>query len=257
MDFKQSTIDEILDGEREMVIRGTERYGPYFINASEFNGLLGNEMIKSIKTDRFVFAMFQSQIKKHLTLSLFSALRLHHVQAMMNLRQVLEAGACAAYAIANTHPRDFADVKDDGTLEPSEKLAKKRYDWLAQNFPVGSAGIKRIKDQINKFASHANIVNAQYAFKLDLEAGIFSTPFFDYEDDTLVKTDLWLIANAALGVMDLLYGVNQTLNVIVLQDGWSYKFQALATENERLKTEMLAHERLKKFSANPSTPTDT
>lgn len=252
MDFKQSTLGEILDSEREMVIRGVERYGPYFRNASEFINILGSGIIKSIAHDRFVFVIFLSHIRKHLTLALFSALRLHRVQAMMNLRQVLEAGACAAYAIANTEPADFADVKDDGTLDPSPRLAKKRYDWLDQNFPDGSAAIKRMKNMINEIGSHANIVSAQETFKYDLEAGIFNTPFFDYEDEVFVKTDLWQIANVALGLMDLFYGVNQKLKVIKLQDDWSDKFQALAKENERLKAEMLAHERFKKFNVNPA-----
>lgn len=246
MDFKQSNIGEILDSEREMVLRGAERYGPYFRNALELNELISTGMIKSIKADRVVFAIFLSQVKKHLTLSLLSALRLHHVQAMMDLRQVLEGGASAAFAIANIDPADFAGTKDDGTLDPSQKLTKKRYDWLDQNFPNGSAGIKGMKDAINEMGSHANIVDAQHTFKHDLEAGRFNTPFFDYEDEVWVKTDLWQIANVTLGIMDLFYGVNQKLGVIELQDGWSDKFQALVEENKRLKAEMLAHKRFNK-----------
>jgi hypothetical protein len=248
MVFKQSTLGEILDSEREMVLRGAERYGHYYINAFEFINLLGSGMIKSIDTDRFVFAIFLSQIRKHLALSLFSALRLHKVQAMMNLRQVLEAGASAAYAIANTDPGDFADKRDDETLDPSKRLAKKRYDWLDQNFPDGSASIKLMKDVINELGTHANIVTAHQTFQHDLEAGIFKTPFFDHEDGIWVKTDLWQIANVALGIMDLFYGVNQKFGAIQLQDDWCDKFQALVNENDRLKTEMLAHERLQKFS---------
>jgi hypothetical protein len=247
MVFKQSTFVEILDSEREMVLRG-ERYGHYHSNALEFINLLSHGMIKSVDADRFVFAIFLAQIRRHLTLSLFSALRLHKVQTMMNLRQVLEAGACAAYAIANIDPADSADVRDDGTLDISKKLTDKRYDWLNQNFPDGSAQIKVVKGVINEFGTHANIVSAQQTFKHDLAAGIFNTTFFDFEDEMSVKTDLWQIANVALGIMDLLYGVNQKLGVIKIQDGWSDKFQALAEENARLKTEMLAHERLKKFS---------
>lgn len=248
MDFKQSTISEILDSEREMVNRGGDRYGAYFVNASAFNSILGTGMIKSIDGDRFLFALFLSQVRKHLTLALFSTLRLHHVQAMMNLRQVLEAGACAAYAIAHTDPADFADVRTDGTLDPSQKLTKKRYDWLDQNFPAGAAGIKRMKDTINEFGAHANVVDAYLNFKPDFEAGKFETPFFDYEDDVWVKTALWQIANIGLGLMDLFYGVNAKLEVIKLQENWPENFQALAKENDRLKAEMLAHERIKKFT---------
>lgn len=248
MDFKQSTLDEILDSEREMVLCGVERYGHFYINAFEFINLLGSGMINSIDADRFVFAIFLSQIRKHLTLSLFSAVRLHKVQAMMNLRQVLEAGASAAYAIANTNPADFADTRDDGTLDPSQNLARKRYEWLDQNFTVGSASIKRMKNIINDIGAHANIVTAQQTFKHDFEAGIYSTPFFDYEDEIWVKTDLWQVANVALGIMDLLYGVNEKFGGIKIQDGWSDRFKSLAADNDRLKTEMLWHERLKRFN---------
>ena len=247
MDFKQSTIDDILDSEREMVLRGAERYGAYFGNAIAFTNLLGTGMIKSIKGDCFLFAVFVSQIRKHLTLALFSALRLHHVQMMMNLRQVLEGGACAAYAIAHTDPADFVDAKSDGTLDPSQKLAKKRYDWLNENFPAGSEGIKRQKESINEIGAHANLVTAHQTFKPDFESGQFHTPFFDYEDEVHVRTDLWLVANISLGLMDLFYGVNEKLAVIQLQDSWRENFQKLAAENDRLKDEMLAHERLAKY----------
>jgi hypothetical protein len=241
MIFKQSTIGEILDSEKEMVIRGVERYGPYFSNASEFIAILSTGMIKSIDPDHAVFCIFLSQTNKHLTLALFSALRLHHVQVMMNLRQVLESGACAAYGIANPNHADFAKIRNDHTLDPSKKLAKKRYDWLNQNFPAGSAGIKRIKDMINEIGTHANIVTAHNTFQNDLEAEVFHTPFFDYENERFVKVDIWLIANVARGIMDLFYGVNQTLGVIKLQDTWIERYRALCTENDRLKAEWLAH----------------
>lgn len=191
--------------------------------------------------------MFLSQVRKHYALALFSAVRLHHVQAMMDLRQVLEAGACAAYAIANTDPADYADVKEDGTLDPSQRLTKKRYDWLDKHYPDGSAGIKRMKAAINEAAAHANIVYAHNNFEADFKAGKFETPFFDFEDEQLVKTDLWQIANIALGLMDLYFGVNAKLDVLKIKDDWKPSFLALAAENERLKAEMMAHERFKKF----------
>lgn len=247
MDFKQSTFDEILDSEREMVLRGAERYGAYYSNASEFIKLLNNEMIKSIDSDRYVFAIFLAQTKKHLTLAFFSALRLHYVQTMMNLRQVLEAGGCAAYAIANVDPADFADEREDGTLDPTKKLTGKRYDWLDKNYPAGSAAIKRMKDGINEIGTHSNIITSQQNFKIDLEAGVLRTPFFDYENEMLIKTDLWQIANVALGIMDLFYRINLNLGVIKIQDGWLDRFQTLSNENNRLKEEMLEYERLKKF----------
>lgn len=115
MDFKQETIGDILTSEREMVLHGVESYGDFFINASEFNHLLQG-FIKSVDPDHFIFAMFLAQIRKYHLLALFSAVRLHHIQAMMNLRQVLEAGSCAAYAIANPDQNRFADIDENGII---------------------------------------------------------------------------------------------------------------------------------------------
>lgn len=68
-------------------------------------------------------------------LALLSTVRLHKVQSMMNLRQVLEAGAAAAFAIANPEMQHFADTDANGFLDPSKALAKKRYAWLDKHFP--------------------------------------------------------------------------------------------------------------------------
>jgi len=108
MAFKQSNFGEILDSEREMVLRGEERFGAYYVNAVLFSELL-SRFIKNVHPDRMIFATFLSQVRKHHALALFLTIRLHRIQAMMDLRQTLEAGSCAAYAIANTESADFAD----------------------------------------------------------------------------------------------------------------------------------------------------
>ena len=126
MDFKQSTIGEILDSEREMVLKGAELYGEFFVNAADFNHLL-NEFLKSVDRDLFIFTAFLSQIRKHHTLALFSTVRLHHTQAMMDLRQVLESGTCAAYAMRNPEVDDFAEIDKQGIMNSSDVLTTKRY----------------------------------------------------------------------------------------------------------------------------------
>src|ERR1700685_3129007 len=100
MDFNQSTFQEILDSEREMVLRAEERFGPYYVNAIRFTELL-SQSINTVPLSRLIFALFLSQVRKHHTLALFSTVRLHRTQAKMNLRQALEAGAFAACAIAH------------------------------------------------------------------------------------------------------------------------------------------------------------
>lgn len=245
MEFKQSTFGEIIESEREMFLTATDRYGDFFINASEFNVLL-NEFVKSVDPDRFIFAMFLSQIRKHATLALLSAVRLHHVQTSMNLRQVLEAGACAAYVIANTGREDFADLDENGFLDPSQKLTNKRYKWLDDNYPAGSTAIRNMKGTINTSSAHANIVYAHNNFRFDSDTGKFDTPFFDIEDEHWVKTDLWSIANIIMGLVDLFYGVNKDLNVIKFNDDFVPRLKALENENIRLKNLMMETDRYKK-----------
>ncbi|RMF92725.1 MAG: hypothetical protein D6734_11670 [Candidatus Schekmanbacteria bacterium] len=245
MEFKQDTIEDIVESEKQMVLHGVERFGNYFINAKEFNTLL-QQFVKSVNPDRFIFVMFLAQIHKHHLLALFSSVRLHHIQAMMNLRQVLEAGSCAAYAIANPNPAGFADIDEHGIINPTKRLAKKRYDWLEANFKKGSDAIKRMKDQINKAAAHSNIVTAHNNFRFDSRRGKPITTFFDIEDDYLVKTDLWQIGNIAMGLMDLFYGANKDLNVIQFADDFIPRLKTLEIKNQRLKEEIIQSERYKK-----------
>lgn len=244
MEFKQDTIGDIIESESQMILHGAERFGDYFINASEFNNLL-QQFIKSVDPDRFIFAMFLAQIRKHHLLAHFSAVRLHHIQAMMSLRQVLEAGSCAAYAIANPDRAGFTDIDENGIADISQDLTKKRYKWLEDNFKKGSDAIKNMKGTINNSTAHSNIVYAHNNFRFDGDRGKFVTPFFDIEDDYLVKTDLWQIGNIAMGLMDLFYGVNDGLNVVKFVDDFVPRLKALEAENHRLKAEMMGTERFK------------
>lgn len=244
MEFKQETVEDILESEKQMILCGEERYGAYFKNAVEFNNLLG-EFIKSIDPECFIFAMFMAQIKKHNTLAIFSTLRLHHIQAMMDLRQELEAGSCAAYAIANPDQSGFAGVEENGIINSSQELTNKRYKWLEDNFKKGSDAIKNMKSEINKSTAHSNIIYAHNNFRLDDKNCKFVTPFFDIEDEYLVKTDLWQIGNIAMSLMDLFYGVNQNLWVIKFTDDFIPRLKKLEIENHRLKNELMSLDRFK------------
>ncbi len=245
MEFKQDTIGDIIESESQMFLHGAERFGDYFINASEFNNLL-QQFIKSVDPDRFIFAMFLAQIRKHHLLAHFSTVRLHHIQAMMNLRQVLEAGSCAAYAIDNPDRAGFTDIDENGIADISQDITKKRYKWLEDNFKKGSDAIKNMKGTINNSTAHSNIVYAHNNFRFDGDQGKFVTPFFDIEDDYLIKTDLWQIGNIAMGLMDLFYGVNKDLGVIKFIDDFVPRLKALEAENHRLKAEMMSTDRFKK-----------
>lgn len=245
MDFKQSTFEEIVESEREMILTAEERYGAYYANASKFNILL-SDFIKSIDPDRYIFAMFLSQIKKHSLLALFSTVRLHHIQAMMDLRQVLEAGSCAAYAIANPDQNGFADIRENGILNASQELTGKRYKWLDEKYPTGSTAIHNMKGSINSSSAHSNIIYAHNNFKLNEGAGKIETPLFDKEDAYLVKIHLWTIGNIIMGLTDLFYSVAKDHGGIVFADNFISRLKELENENHRLMAEIQGTERYKK-----------
>jgi hypothetical protein len=194
-----------------------------------------------------MFARFFSLMKKQLTLALLSTLRLHKVQALMNLRQALEAGASAAFAIANPEPEHFAKTDANGFIDPSQDLTKKRYNWLAQHFPEASDVIKEKKEMINNQAAHANIVMTGQTFEINEAGNEINAPFFDAEDEYLVKTDLWLTASISIELMDLLYGVNKTQDVVQFIPNFEHHLRRIYDDNSALLTEMKSTERYKRF----------
>src|ERR1700681_1137136 len=106
MDFPQSTLEEITESERQMLLTAKERFGNHYVNARASSVFL-SRCIVAVEHDRMNFGRFLALAKKHHMLAIMSAVRLHKVQAMMNLRQVLEAGAAAAFAIANPDNHHF------------------------------------------------------------------------------------------------------------------------------------------------------
>ncbi|MBB3571985.1 hypothetical protein [Rhizobium sp. BK491] len=245
MGFPQSSIEEIVESERLMVVNANHRYGKHYTHARGVSVFL-TLCITAIDPDRMMFGRFFSQMKKHHMLALFSALRLHKVQAMMNLRIVLEAGASAAFAIANPERHHFVDTDEQGILDASQELTKKRYAWLDKNYEEQSQWIKNAKAQINSSAAHANIISADSVFRIGDAGDQISAPFFDIEDEYHVKTDLWLTASVAIGLMDLLYRVNQSRNVIEFRDNFSATFAQMTASNDALREEMTATDRYKK-----------
>jgi hypothetical protein len=248
MEFKQETIGKILDSEREAVVTAPVRYGKYFEHALSCSTFL-SRFLESVDPSRDIFASLLTRVKKHHLLALLSTVRLHKVQSMMNLRQALEAGACAAFAIANPDHKHFVDTDKYGILDPSPRLAKKRYSWLRKNYAAGSDAIEEKKKQINETGTHANLINTHANFRADYSDGRFSEYFFDIEDEYVVKIDLWRVGSVALTLLDLFYGVNQDQNVIKFTDNFGPIFQTLVEKERALQAEMMATDRFKRASA--------
>jgi hypothetical protein len=245
MDFLQSTLEEIIESERLMPLAGEQRYGKYCTHARVCSVFL-SRCVTGVTHDRMMFGCFFSLLKKHHMLAFLSVLRLHKVQAAMNLRQVLEAGAAAAFAIANPEQHHFAETDAQGLLDPSQDLAKKRYQWLGRHYREKSDWIRSTKERINSSTAHANIVSSGSIFRIADTGDTINAPFFDIEDEYSVRADLWHTGSIALTLMDLFYGVNQGRNVLDFFDDFPVHIDRLARENNALLDEMKATDRFKR-----------
>ena len=247
MEILQSTLEEIIESEGKLPLLARARYGKFYSNAVECSIFLSN-CIAEIDHSRMMFGRFLSLTKKHHMLAVLSTVRLHRVQAMMNLRQVLEAGAAAAFAIANPQNHHFAEANKHGILDPSPELAKKRYRWLSKHYRTKSDWIRDTKDRINEWAAHANVLSSERVFRVQ-DGGVANTPFFDVEDNYLVKTDLWQSAAVALELMDLFYGVNRGRDVITFHADFARYMERLTRMTHTLLDEQKASERYKRAMA--------
>ena len=244
--FKQGTIVEMVESERLMVATAAKRYGEFYEHAAEATVLFSN-FVKSVSKNQTVFAQYLSIVKTHHTLALFSTVRLHQVQSTMDLRQVLEAGAFAACAIAKSNPYEFVEADAQGLLSQPKKLTTKLYQWLDTNYPNESGRIKELKDQINGATAHANLIWATNIFKAGEKH--HAAPFFDFEDDHVVKVDLWRIGNIALALLDLFTKVNLACKTVVFIDDFATRFERLAVQNAQLLSELTSSERHKRAAA--------
>jgi hypothetical protein len=248
MNFPQSTLEEINESERLLVVTAEERLGKHFRNARAGSVFL-SRCIESVDHDRMNFGRFHALMKKHHMLAIMSAVRRHKVQAMMNLRQVLEAGAAAAFAIANPEDHYFFRVDQDNIVTSPKGLTEKRYQWLEGNFKAGSDAIKAKKKLINAWQAHANVVSADSVFKIAEAGDVIDAPFFDREDDYFVKSDLWLASAIALDLMDLFYGVNKGRNVVGFINNFPDYLEKFARDTEALRAEVMATDRFKSAAA--------
>lgn len=237
MDWKQGTIEDIVNSELTMVLTAHSRYGEHYAHAREASLFLSGA-VKSIIPTRTFFGRFYSQVKKQHTLALLSTVRLHRLQSMMDLRQVIENGACAAFAIANPEHRHFLAEDERGLLKFSKKLRGLVYKWLDDNYPHGSEPLKKLKTIINDVFAHSNPVSTGSNFEILCNDKWILSPFFDFEDDRAVKTDLWLIGNIAIGLLDLFYGVNKGQDCITFVDNFPRQLHTLEAHNQAIRTTM-------------------
>jgi hypothetical protein len=199
-----TTLDELMWEEARLFETAEARLGQPYAMAREATLLL-TTFVGGIQADRTVFIRCLALMKKHFTLAVVSIARRHHVQAMMNLRQVIEAASNAAYALG-TPAADYVEPVT-GLAMDSKEVSKRSYAWLDANYPTMSDDLKGIKDHLNDTSSHFNLVQSGRIVGDEPKNGVWETGFFDEEDDHLSHIDLWSITHAALASLALFEAV--------------------------------------------------
>lgn len=194
--------------EHQKLLDAEQKYGNAFINAYNTTILVSNLMMWPV-IDCDLFIRFYSQMKKYHTLSVISTVRMHRIQAKMDLRYFLESTANAAFSLAHTDTQNYFDHQNR-RIGDAQKASVKAYRWLETTYQGHSDFMKDLKATINEQTAHAHVVNSQHNFDLIAgERAEIITSYFDFEDDEVVKLDLWIAAKAGLHAADLILQVQK------------------------------------------------
>jgi hypothetical protein len=244
-----STLDALFEEEDRLLRQASGKYGKHFGHACEATALL-SFFITSANYDREIFLRYMSHAKKHHTLAVMSTVRRHKVQAMLNLRFALESAANAAFALCNPALENFLVDGPGSPAQKTEAILGKAYKWLAKTLPDYSEALKNVKDNINATAAHSNIVYTASTFRFDPDLSeTAETPFFDMEDPYFVTTDLWLISNAAVGMIGMIAAPSEIGGGLDLADNFVARFSELMKVNQGLRAELMAGDRYKAAAA--------
>lgn len=240
------TLTEIIEGEHDKTLNALNKYGNNFAHNLSVFQLLEN-FFAEFNAQQDIFPRLYYSTRNFYLLTLFSTIRLHHVQSSLNLRQLIESGTDAAYSIAFPDVKKYAKTDEFGIMDSTEKLKSKRYKWLSKNYPTTSNAILKIKKPV-QFSSHSNLIdtNRGYKFLSSKEGAQIQVSYFDFEDDYMEKSALWQLANTTLAIMGLWYEVSQNYKGIGVISNFAEKHSELMQENQKIKDEIMQTERFQR-----------
>jgi hypothetical protein len=120
--------------EHARLLAAEDRYGNAFVNAYNVAILLSNLVLWPTRTIDLFFR-FYSQVKKYHSLSIVSSVRLHRVQAKMDLRYFLESTVHAGYALAHSQTTAYFDLNRQA-LGDAKKATVRPIAGSSRTFPA-------------------------------------------------------------------------------------------------------------------------
>ncbi|MBN1824360.1 MAG: hypothetical protein JW803_08580 [Endomicrobiales bacterium] len=240
-------LEKLSNDENEMVKNSYADYGDIYNTTSESVALL-LECFESFDPQAIIFVQFLSQVRSSLALAFLSCIRRHEVQTYMMLRQALESAMFAAYGLHKPDFKEHGEIMEDGTIDLNDTFKNKVYKWIEEEFPKHSESTKRVKNQINKRFAHANLINSDNTFE-DLGHG-FNNYYFDKKDSFFTTTQMWLIADIAIGLLLFFSDVLKQYPLANFIDGFDSKANRLLAKVRRFQEKMKKHPRVKRWNKN-------
>src|SRR3984893_4931195 len=114
--------------EHQRAVDAESRYGNYYVTAYNSTILLSNIMMWPL-IDCEIFIRFLSQLKKYHSLSLISTVRLHRIQAKMDLRYFLESTVNASYALVHNDTNIYFNY-EGGEPPEAQQAPRQRYKCI-------------------------------------------------------------------------------------------------------------------------------
>ena len=141
-------------------------------------------------------------------------------------------------------------VAEDGDGAVVVPVVQDRAQHIGVNARRDAVKETAIND-LNDQNAHANIVSADATFRVGHTKDIVDLPFFDVEDEYFVKADLWRISSAAITLMDLFYGVTESVaratgrSVLEFRPDFPNTIEGLVAESNALQREIIGSDRYK------------
>lgn len=231
-------IEEFSSKEHTRVVEAESRYGGFYINAYNVTLLLSNLMSWPLDDDAEMFMRFYSQVKKFHTLSFISTIRMHRIQAKLNLRYFLESTVHAAFSLANPDSNLYFDYANK-RLRSAKNVTGKANKWLHANYRPASDFIKDLKEAVNEQTAHSNVSSSGHNFDFSMaERPEIHTSFFDFDDDPLVKFDLWICAKAGLEATNLILNVRNRYGHFLQKPDFE-EIRGYMAHNDKLHAELI------------------
>jgi len=238
-------LQSFSEAENKLVTEAELKHGRVFLNTKQLIELFW-DFLESAEIDAWIFISFLTQVKKYATLSLLSALRLHNAQALMNMRQMFEAGVLASYALVEKDVTTYYYKDKHDCARENKRVKEKAYKWLENEYKNSSDVIKNQKNTINSMWTHSSILLTLLNFKMDKNEKFLSM-FFDDEDDFLTKNKIWFIGNSCWGQLNLYAELIRKTKLAKLKSNFDQEMKNLGDENEKIKRELMNNPRIQKW----------